>query len=165
MTEDKLAHYMALPYSVEVTPDEEGGFNAAIPALKGCVALGETTMEAHVALDEVKRIWFETAVERGWRILEPPPPGGKTYSGEFRVRLPRYLHGALAHLADAQGTSLNQLVVDLLSEGAERLRLGHVVARESGAPEVSLPSYRPQPVATAIAAEPSADYDGDPVST
>jgi len=121
MTSERLESYLTLPYRVEVTPDEEGGYNAAIRELTGRVAFGETVEEAYSALEEVKRVWLETALARGWRI---PVPRTADYSGEFRVRLPKSLHAELARLAEDEGTSLNQLVVALLSEGAERLRLG-----------------------------------------
>lgn len=38
------------------------------------------------------------------------------YSGQFRLRLPRSLHGWLAARADLDGVSLNTLVVQLLAE-------------------------------------------------
>lgn len=39
----------------------------------------------------------------------PPPLAEKTYSGEFRVRIPPQLHRALALEAAEQGVSLNRL--------------------------------------------------------
>jgi hypothetical protein len=44
----------------------------------------------------------------------PGPPVGpqrREYSGKFNVRLPKSLHAALASEAEAEGVSLNQLVV------------------------------------------------------
>lgn len=44
----------------------------------------------------------------------PDPPIGpqrREYSGKFNVRLPKSLHAALANEAEAEGVSLNQLVV------------------------------------------------------
>lgn len=40
------------------------------------------------------------------------------HSGRLNVRLPRELHDALAEQADAQGVSLNTLIVALLAGGA-----------------------------------------------
>lgn len=123
MSEKDLNYYMNLPYKVEITPEEDGtGYNAAIPDLKGCMAFGETIEEAYEMITEVKRAWFEIALARGWRIPEPPPAEFKTHSGRFNVRLPRYLHRELAEMAEREGTSLNQLVVAFLSEGAELRR-------------------------------------------
>jgi len=48
----------------------------------------------------------------------PEPPVGpqrREYSGKFNVRLPKSLHAALANEAEAEGVSLNQLVVAKLA--------------------------------------------------
>jgi hypothetical protein len=48
----------------------------------------------------------------------PEPPGGpqkREYSGKFNVRVPKSLHAALASEAEAEGVSLNQLVVAKLA--------------------------------------------------
>ncbi len=122
MNRKDLNYYMNLPYKIEVAPEEDGmGFNMAISDLKGCMAFGETIEEALETLIDVKQTWIELALDRGWQIPEPTVEE-REYSGRFNARLPRYLHRELAELAGKQGTSLNQLVVALLSEGAERRR-------------------------------------------
>lgn len=114
---------MSLPYRVEIIPAEDGtGFTASIPILKGCMAFGETLEEAYATVAEVKEAWFDIALEEGWSIPEPREEEVKEYSGRFNVRLPRYLHRRLSEVAEAEDTSLNQLVVALLSEGVERRR-------------------------------------------
>jgi hypothetical protein len=48
----------------------------------------------------------------------PEPPVGprrKEYSGKFNVRIPKSLHAALAREAEAEGVSLNQLVLAKLA--------------------------------------------------
>jgi predicted HicB family RNase H-like nuclease len=48
----------------------------------------------------------------------PEPPVGpqrREYSGRFNVRVPKSLHAALASEAEAEGVSLNQLVVAKLA--------------------------------------------------
>src|SRR5258708_401702 len=48
----------------------------------------------------------------------PEPPVGaqrREYSGKFNVRLPKSLHAALVSEAEAEGVSLNQLVVAKLA--------------------------------------------------
>jgi predicted HicB family RNase H-like nuclease len=48
----------------------------------------------------------------------PEPPVGpqrREYSGKFNVRLPKSLHAALASEAEAEGVSLNQLVLAKLA--------------------------------------------------
>jgi hypothetical protein len=54
------------------------------------------------------------------RLLDslPEPPVGpqrREYSGKFNVRVPKSLHAALASEAEAEGVSLNQLVVAKLA--------------------------------------------------
>ncbi len=125
MMSDKkdLDYYMNLVYKAEMTPEEDGsGFNVEIPLLKGCMAFGETIEDAYQSLIEVKRTWFEIALERGWQIPVPPVEEVKTYSGKFNVRLPRYLHRELVEVAEREGTSLNQLVVALLAKGTGQSR-------------------------------------------
>ena len=49
-------------------------------------------------------------------LPEPPVrPLPKDYSGKFNVRIPKSLHAALATEAEAEGVSLNQLVVAKLA--------------------------------------------------
>ncbi len=49
-------------------------------------------------------------------LPEPPVnPQRREYSGKFNVRVPRSLHAALANEAEAEGVSLNQLVVAKLA--------------------------------------------------
>jgi hypothetical protein len=48
----------------------------------------------------------------------PDPPAGsqqREFSGKFNVRVPKSLHAALASEAEAEGVSLNQLVVAKLA--------------------------------------------------
>ena len=49
-------------------------------------------------------------------LPEPPiGPQRREYSGKFNVRVPRSLHASLASEAEAEGVSLNQLVVTKLA--------------------------------------------------
>ncbi|WP_017300439.1 type II toxin-antitoxin system HicB family antitoxin [Nodosilinea nodulosa] len=50
-----------LNYPIIIYPCDEGGFVAEVPALKGCLAQGETLTEALEELDIVKQLWLETA--------------------------------------------------------------------------------------------------------
>lgn len=160
-----LSYYLSLPYRVEITPAEgRAGYNAAIRELQGCVAFGESVAEAYAALEAVERVWLVTALKRGWRISEPPTLDEQKYSGEFRVRLPKYLHRELALLADDEGTSLNQLVVALLSEGAQRLHpLGPMEivepAEDAPQPQVDVVVEPVEDAAQLTDPEPACDYD------
>jgi antitoxin HicB len=60
-----------LPYTIELTPDEDGYWFASIPILKGCITQGESREDALQMLDEAKELWLETALEEGMPIPEP----------------------------------------------------------------------------------------------
>ena len=71
MTNKTLEYYLSLPYTIELTPDEDGVWFANIPLLKGCMTQGDSRDEALTMLDEAKALWLETALEEGISIPEP----------------------------------------------------------------------------------------------
>ncbi|CCQ60387.1 type II toxin-antitoxin system HicB family antitoxin [Crocosphaera watsonii] len=56
-------------YSMVIYPCEEGGFVAEIPALKGCLAQGETLEDTLHELMIVRELWLETAQKSGKNYL------------------------------------------------------------------------------------------------
>ena len=66
-----LAYYLSLPYTIELTPDEDGCWFVQIPLLKGCMTQGESREEALAMIDAAKALWLETALEEGISIPEP----------------------------------------------------------------------------------------------
>lgn len=64
MTEDFL-------YPIIIYPAEEGGYVAEIPALKGCLAQGETLLECLRELKTVETLWLESAKRNDRRIPSP----------------------------------------------------------------------------------------------
>jgi antitoxin HicB len=66
-----LEYYLSLPYSIELTLDEDGYWFVQIPLLKGCMTQGESRAEALQMIDEAKELWLETALEQGIAIPEP----------------------------------------------------------------------------------------------
>jgi antitoxin HicB len=48
------------------------------------------------------------------------PKTGEVYGGQWRQRVPKSLHAALARRADREGVSLNMLVTTMLAEGLGR---------------------------------------------
>ncbi len=52
-------------YPFVIYPAEEGGYVAEIPALKGCLAQGETLQETLDELTIVAELWIETAQKHG----------------------------------------------------------------------------------------------------
>ena len=72
-TKLKLEDYLRLQYPITLCPEEEGGYTAIIPDLKGCMTQGETIEEALVNIEEAKQSWLETAFEFGDDIPTPSP--------------------------------------------------------------------------------------------
>ncbi len=109
-------HYMKLPYGIELRPYEDGTWFARIVELPGCMTEADTADEALTAIRDAQRAWIEACLEDGTPI--PEPEYVPAFSGQFRVRVPRSLHHELADRARQEGTSLNQLVVSMLSRAA-----------------------------------------------
>jgi len=68
---EPLEHYLGLEYPALLVAEPEGGYTALHPDLEGCVAVGETPEEALSNLAEARRLWLETAYERGDEIPLP----------------------------------------------------------------------------------------------
>jgi predicted HicB family RNase H-like nuclease len=81
----------------------EGPFARLFPNAKDRVAFAKTKESRQV--------------DRFIDSLPEPPlgPQRREYSGKFNVRVPKSLHAALASEAEAEGVSLNQLVVAKLA--------------------------------------------------
>jgi antitoxin HicB len=116
------------PYRMVIASDPEAGFVARAPELPGCLSDGPTEAEALASLRDAMAGWFELALERGIPIPEPAEAEGRgaetRYSGKFVLRVPRSVHRQLAERAEAEGVSLNQMALALLSQG-----LGAATAR------------------------------------
>ena len=69
-SEHELERLMALPYRIEMIPDEDGWF-ISIPDLPGCISQGSTTEEAWEMIRDAQRMWLQTALEDGIIIPEP----------------------------------------------------------------------------------------------
>jgi antitoxin HicB len=109
-----------LKYSALVRPlskEEGGGYFVEIPELPGCIADGETIEEAFAEAKSAIESWIHTAKEFGDPI--PNPSIDKRYSGQWRLRVPKSLHAALALRAKQEGVSLNLLTATILAEGLE----------------------------------------------
>lgn len=66
-----IDYYMSLPYTIELTPDEDGYWFAQIPLLDGCMTNGENQADALEMVEDAKRAWLTTALEIGIAIPEP----------------------------------------------------------------------------------------------
>jgi antitoxin HicB len=67
-----LNTYMALPYTIEIIPDEdEGGYVARIRELPGCLTQADTWEELSQMIEDAKRLWLESALAHSDPIPEP----------------------------------------------------------------------------------------------
>lgn len=112
----ELNDYLALSYPRVLTRDEDGQHIATIPDLPGCTADGATEAEALENLKEVQAMWLEAALSAN-RTPPLPKAADDLPSGKWVQRVPRTLHARLVAAAKEEQTSLNQLVISLLSEG------------------------------------------------
>jgi len=116
--------YMALPYRLELIPDtEEGGFTAFYPELPGCVTCGNTAESALANAIDAKRAWITAALEDGVKIAVPEAVKDPldSYSGQFKLRMPRSLHRKLAEQSRLEGISMNQYCIYLLSQNSTKV--------------------------------------------
>ena len=106
---------MPLPrFEIRPLSDEEGGgYLVEFPDYPGCMADGETPEEAIVEGRDALTSYLETLRALG----RPAPVVGNAYAGQWRQRVPKSLHAALARRAAHEGVSLNMLVTAILAEG------------------------------------------------
>jgi len=64
-------YYLSLPYTIELTPDEDGFRFAEIPHLPGCMTNGSSREDALLMIDDAKIAWLTTALDLGLPIPEP----------------------------------------------------------------------------------------------
>jgi antitoxin HicB len=108
--------------------DEDGGYVAAIPGIRGLSAFGESSSAALSELKIAADAYFQSLKNAGKRmpVLEKINP----FSGQLRLRMPKSLHAELSQEAAREGISLNTYLVALLSKKQserdllERLRSG-----------------------------------------
>lgn len=106
--------YLKLPYRLELVEDpDEGGYVASYPELPGCITCGETIERAAENAREAKREWLEATMAEGLAIAQPEQLD--TYSGQFKLRMPKRLHRSLAEHAKREGISMNQYCLYLLT--------------------------------------------------
>jgi antitoxin HicB len=65
-----LNDYLGLRYKIELIPEEDGSWGAAIPDLPGCVAGGDTIAEALELLEDAKLGWLNSRIKHGDPIPE-----------------------------------------------------------------------------------------------
>lgn len=114
---NSIDYYMALPYRMEIIPDEkEGGYTAWYPDLPGCLTCADTIESVFTNAQDAKKAWIEAALEEGLDIPIPSEePDIANFSGQFKLRMPKSLHRSLSINAKKEGISMNQYCIYLLS--------------------------------------------------
>ena len=103
-----------------VWSDEDEGYIATSPEFPGLSAFGESEEEALNEAKVARELFIEDMRERSEDLPEPLTASG--FSGQTRLRLPKSLHRLAAEGAAAEGVSLNQFIVEAVSQkiGAEK---------------------------------------------
>ena len=117
-TKRDLEYYVKLSYTIilEQWDDGKGPYWVArIAELPHCLIHGDTPEEAVREIEEVKRDWIKSNLERGLPIPEPRP---RNYSGQIRLRITPSLHKLLTYRAETEGMSLNQYMATVLATSA-----------------------------------------------
>ena len=111
-----LKQLFKLEYPLQIVSDPTGGFVAHYPDLPGCVTVGETLEEIALMAVDARQSWLTVAHKHG---IEIPVPNSSvsSFSGQFRLRLPKSLHQKLSERAEVEGVSLNTLAATILAEG------------------------------------------------
>lgn len=113
-----LAYYVKLPYTIILEQWDDGKgiyWVARVAELPHCLIHGDTPEEAVRDIQEVKRDWIKSNLERGLSIPEPRP---RKYSGQIRLRITPSLHKLLTYRAETEGMSLNQYMATALATSA-----------------------------------------------
>ena len=115
-----------IKYSIQIQwSDEDDCFIATSEELPHVSAFGDTYDEAVKEFQEAMSVHLEVLGEEN----QPEPLTLESYSGQFRVRLPRSLHRRLVMMAKRENVSLNTLVIKLLSESTTAVEMSDGLAR------------------------------------
>jgi predicted RNase H-like HicB family nuclease len=107
--------------------DEDGGFIATVPGVRGLSAFGESPPEALSELKIAANAYFQSLKKAGksMPVFDKVPP----FSGQLRLRLPKSLHAELSQGAENEGVSLNTYLISLLAREHTKRDLFHKVRR------------------------------------
>ena len=103
--------YNKYPFNIAWS-EEDKAYLATCPAFPGLSAFGDTEEEAVAEGKVALRAMIEACQTKGIPLPEPRTVGA--YSGQTRLRLSKTLHRQSAAMAEAEGVSLNQYIVDAL---------------------------------------------------
>jgi predicted HicB family RNase H-like nuclease len=112
----KVDYYMKLPYTMTVKYlDEQGGYYVA-----GFLELPDLSMTGATPEEAIRELlleapeWFELNIKHGYPI--PLPSRTSKYSGRINFRMPKYLHEAVAIIAEQEGVSINQYLLSAVAK-------------------------------------------------
>ena len=110
-----LQYYMKLKYPFLIEQDEDGSYFIEFPDLPGCMTCGASIEEAINTGEDAKKSWIASALNDNDII--PEPKTIDDYPDNFKLRLPKSLYRQLSTNAKAEGISMNQYCLYLLSSG------------------------------------------------
>lgn len=111
----ELNYYMNLSYRMKIVEDkDEGGFVLSYPDLPGCMTCSDSLDDLLELAKEAKETWILGILEDGKEI--PLPSDLQSYSGQFKLRIPKSLHKSLSIHAKEEGISMNQYCLYLLAK-------------------------------------------------
>ncbi len=113
----------AQAYRIVLRYDRESGmFRALVPELPDISAEGETRAEAADLVVDAVQKRLDELEDQG---IEPPMPlDEEMFSGELSLQISPELHRELAWQAKLEGTTVDQIVGELLAAGIQRRAVG-----------------------------------------
>lgn len=117
--------FEAYAHIISPLPEEDGGgYLITFPDLPGCMADGETEIEAVENGRDAFIAVVSALADMGRDIpapsFNPADAAAPSASGKFVARVPKSIHAKLTSRAKAEGVSLNTLVLTLIAEGLGR---------------------------------------------
>jgi predicted RNase H-like HicB family nuclease len=116
-----LQYYMKLQYPFILEQDEDKSYFIQFPDLPGCMTCGENIEQTLEMGANAKKSWIESALTNGDFI--PEPKATIDYPDNFKLRLPKTLYRQLSENASAEGISMNQYCLYLLSNSLKNIKL------------------------------------------
>lgn len=113
-----LNYYLSLKYPFELQQESDGSWFISYPDLPGCFSCGATIEKAMAMGEDAKSEWLAIGIDEGHEI--PLPYNMEYYSGQFTMRIPKTLHGALTRKAERENVSMNQYCLYLLSKELQK---------------------------------------------
>jgi predicted RNase H-like HicB family nuclease len=110
-----IEYYIGLKYPFVLEKDEDGSYFIEYPDLPGCMTCGATVEEVLKMGEDAKRCWISSALQDNEFI--PEPKYAADCPDNFKLRLPKTLYKQLSANATAEGVSMNQYCLYLLSGG------------------------------------------------